>query len=146
MNLKIKTISDELIKNLKSYLWFILFVVVYLLYFLIFHHDEPNCLVKHTFGIPCPGCGMTRGLLHLGILDFKGAFMYHPFSFLMPLIVVVFLFKGLPHIHKLYVSKSFWGVMITLYVTIYIARMVLYYPDNIPMDHYHGSFIDSLLH
>lgn len=39
-----------------------------------FHEGEYTiCVVKNLFGIPCPGCGLTRAFLFLGHGDIHGA-------------------------------------------------------------------------
>ena len=43
-----------------------------------------RCPVFWLTGVPCPGCGMTRALLHAARLDFIGAFYYHPLWFAVP--------------------------------------------------------------
>lgn len=39
------------------------------------------CPVQWLFGVPCPGCGMTRAHLALLRLDFAQAWYYHPLVF-----------------------------------------------------------------
>jgi hypothetical protein len=36
------------------------------------------CLFQHFFGIPCPGCGITRSLLAFFVGDFQSAWMQNP--------------------------------------------------------------------
>ena len=38
------------------------------------------CLVYNTFGIPCPGCGMTRGFVAMGHGQFTDAWRSNPLS------------------------------------------------------------------
>jgi len=38
------------------------------------------CLVYNTFGIPCPGCGMTRGFVAMGHGQFTEAWRSNPLS------------------------------------------------------------------
>ena len=38
------------------------------------------CLFFNITGIPCPFCGITRGVLSLTRLEFADAVLYHPFS------------------------------------------------------------------
>ncbi len=44
----------------------------------LYLHGIIVCPVRCFFGIPCPGCGMTRALLSALRLDFSAAFAYHP--------------------------------------------------------------------
>jgi hypothetical protein len=53
------------------------------------------CTFKMTTGLPCPGCGMTRAMKHLGQGNVATALHYHPFSpaiFAGALIMTVVLF------------------------------------------------------
>jgi len=42
-------------------------------------------------GLYCPGCGTLRALTALGELDFRAAFMYNPFLFLMAAPLAVYM-------------------------------------------------------
>jgi hypothetical protein len=39
------------------------------------------CWFKAKTGLPCPGCGLTRGCCAIGHGDFAAAWRYNPFSF-----------------------------------------------------------------
>lgn len=41
------------------------------------------CMTKATFGIPCPGCGMTRGFISIAHGQWARAWMFNPASFLV---------------------------------------------------------------
>ena len=131
-------IKNDFIKNIKQYYVFIIVIVLYLAIFEILDPHGPNCIIKHTIGVPCMGCGMTRATYYLITLDFKQAFFFHPLVFIMPVIITTFLLKGIGIFQTMYSSKTFWGVVIFLFVATYIIRMYLYYPDTPPMDHYFG--------
>ena len=50
--------------------------------------DFPLCPMAGTFGVPCPGCGLTRATLALLHGDVRGALHFHPLVWLMaPLFV-----------------------------------------------------------
>lgn len=38
------------------------------------------CLARRTFGLACPGCGMTRAMIALLQGDLAGAFRLHPLA------------------------------------------------------------------
>ncbi|MBR0278150.1 MAG: DUF2752 domain-containing protein, partial [Clostridia bacterium] len=42
--------------------------------------SESLCPFKRIFGIPCFGCGMTRGFISILNFDFKSAFKYNALS------------------------------------------------------------------
>lgn len=43
----------------------------------------PSCVFRLLFGVPCPGCGMTRAWVHVAHGDVAGAFWYNPFGLLL---------------------------------------------------------------
>ncbi len=43
----------------------------------------PRCFLNVATGLYCPGCGTLRALTALGELDFRTAFLYNPFLFLI---------------------------------------------------------------
>lgn len=45
--------------------------------------DVPLCGFKALFGLPCPGCGMTRALSALLGGDIVSAFRFHPLVFVL---------------------------------------------------------------
>ena len=45
------------------------------------------CWFKSCFGLPCPGCGLTRSVTCISHLEFVKAWNYHPFG---PVIYVLF--------------------------------------------------------
>lgn len=49
-----------------------------------------KCVFKELIGIPCPGCGITRALLSLILLDFKSAFEYNPMIYCYIISVVIY--------------------------------------------------------
>ena len=49
------------------------------------------CPVHYVTGISCPGCGMTRGLWHLALLDVSTALHYHPLSIALPPFVLLWI-------------------------------------------------------
>ena len=47
------------------------------------HSDFPLCPLAGSFGIPCPGCGLTRATLALLHGDVRAALHYHPLVLLL---------------------------------------------------------------
>lgn len=52
----------------------------------LFAVDFPLCPMRHVFGIPCPGCGLTRATESLLVGDFAVALAHHP---LVPVVLPV---------------------------------------------------------
>lgn len=55
-------------------------------------HIPIRCFVKTLFGIPCPGCGMTRAYVRLLQFDVVGAFRLHPMFWAAPILYIYYLF------------------------------------------------------
>lgn len=47
------------------------------------------CLFQYFFGIPCPGCGITRSLVFLSHLQLGEAFAVNPAGYAVALAIVV---------------------------------------------------------
>ena len=69
----------------------LILTAAYLAYAFLWRYFGLPCLFELAFGIPCPGCGMTRAALALLQLDFAAAFSYHPMIFAMPILYLYFL-------------------------------------------------------
>lgn len=54
-----------------------------------------NCPILRMFGVPCPGCGMTRACAALLRLDFRAAAAYHPLVFVLIPGLLYFIFREL---------------------------------------------------
>jgi hypothetical protein len=52
-------------------------------FFLALAGGFPLCPSAGVFGIPCPGCGLSRAVLAALQGDFAGAFHYHPLFFVI---------------------------------------------------------------
>jgi len=73
----------------KRALRLLLFAPVAGVFALAVHVDFPLCPLASTFGIPCPGCGLTRATLALLRGDIHAALRFHPLVWLLaPLFVV----------------------------------------------------------
>jgi hypothetical protein len=60
------------------------------LFALAVQRDFPLCPLAGSFGIPCPGCGLTRATLALLHGDVRSALRFHPLVLLVaPLVAVL---------------------------------------------------------
>ncbi|MCQ2426666.1 MAG: DUF2752 domain-containing protein [Lachnospiraceae bacterium] len=101
------------------------------------------CPVRILFGLPCPGCGMTRALLSLLRLDFSTAVRLHPLSpafFLLLLLFPVFRYRKR---ERFGVWVRICAVLLVLLLPVYVYRMLKVFPGEPPMD---NSFGESLLY
>lgn len=57
-----------------------------------FDHGRSICLSQLLFGVECPACGLTRGIMHLIHLDVENAYAYNMMSFIiLPLMIVIWI-------------------------------------------------------
>lgn len=126
------------------------FIVIFIFYYSFIHLTgrEASCVYKNIFGIPCPGCGMTRSYQALFQLDLHQAFYYHPLFFLVPVII---LFVGLQFVvlkkkgqQKSWIEWILYAI-IALFIGIYVYRMILYFPHTAPMDFYDQGLIPRVI-
>ena len=87
-----------------------------------------GCPIRLVFGIPCPGCGMTRAWLLAIRLRFAGAFNMHPLFLLAPpLILLAFSSR------RRRAGEVGLTVIIVAFLITYVVRMVYMFPDTDPM-------------
>lgn len=80
-----------------------------------------GCPLHRIFGIPCPGCGMSRAWISFFMLDFKSAFKFHPLF--IPITGIL-----LYEIHREIVPKKLpKKVETVLLVLIVSAALILYF-------------------
>ncbi|MFZ5987065.1 MAG: DUF2752 domain-containing protein [Bacillota bacterium] len=108
--------------------------------------DGNLCIIKNIFGIPCPGCGMTRAYLNFLKFDFKAAFYYHPLFLLPAVIAVILVFRRYKYFSLLYSNNLLWFTLTGIFICTWVIRLVLLFPDKAPMDYNPGALIPMLLH
>ena len=105
----------------KGLLKIIFFIAVSGIILLVFYHCPFLCF----FGVPCPGCGMTRALIAAAGLDFKAAFYYHP---LFLVVIIAAIYMVLKLLGRISVSKktenNLLKAMSLLFITVYIIRIL----------------------
>lgn len=102
-----------------------------------------GCLIKTLFGIPCPGCGMTRAWLALLRGDFSAAFRWHPLFWLAPVLALLIsgvLDRKYPKITQIAFILCFASLFL-----VYGLRMLALFPGESPMDYNAHSVLEKLL-
>lgn len=95
-------------------------ICIFLVIFLIYMFT--GCPIKLFTGVSCAGCGMTRAYFSLLHLNFRDAFYYH-LLFPCPIIfVAVYIMTKFGFPQK--AAKVIYGVMIFLFIAVYIYRML----------------------
>ncbi len=97
------------------------------------------CFFKSVYGVPCPGCGMSRALLALACGDVALAFSFHPLAPLVPFIGLVALLRNTAPFRELYNSGIFWVACAACFVAVWAVRMVVYFPHTPPMEYSRSS-------
>ena len=94
-----------------------------------------GCMVKYLFGVPCPGCGLTRAWLAVFRGDFSAAFAWHPLFWAAPVFIIWgVLYNGAVFKKRIY-NNILWYGALTIYIGVYIIRMIYLFPLTPPMDY-----------
>lgn len=112
------------IKKINSYIVerdFLLAFVAIGLIFIILLITDVGCPTRFFTGVCCPGCGMTRAVIHLFKGDIRGAIHYHPLVFTLPVIAILFILKD--KINKV-VLNTLLVIIIILFIVTYIIRLL----------------------
>ena len=130
-------------KDIKEYWVAVLFAgIVYAVMKLIF---GGVCISVALTGLPCPGCGMTRGVVFLLTGQFERAFMINPAVYLWVGVTLYFLiFRYILHRKAPGIVWIFKIILITT-ILIYIYRMIRYFPDRPPMSYTRGRILEKLI-
>lgn len=113
---KIKKINPYIIEK-----DFLLALAAVGLIFIVLLITDIGCPTRFFTGVCCPGCGMTRAVIHLCKGDISGAIHYHPLVFTLPVIAVLFIFKD--RVNKV-VLNTLLIIIIILFLVTYIIRLL----------------------
>ncbi len=81
---------------------------------------KAGCPFYRVFGVPCPGCGLTRAWLAVLRFDFAAAFGYNFMFWSVPLLALYVLFDGRP-----FPGKYQNGVVLSLIAVGFFFRFLL---------------------
>lgn len=93
-----------------------------------------GCVFKYVTGIPCPGCGTTRACLQFLEGHPVDAFYWHPLFWLTVILLVVATLTGGRMFRSNRRNHTIFGIFAVMYLTVYLVRMILLFPDTPPMD------------
>lgn len=135
-------------KRLKSDLWdnriAIVVIAIYLSVTQIVFNEV--CPLKLLFGIPCPGCGLTRGCISVFTLHWRQSLAYNPVSILWIAAIVYLIirryFAGAGEA-ALY-NYVLLAVLVLITFSVYIYRMKTIYPGAEPMTYYEDNLAAAL--
>ena len=94
------------------------FVIAYA----VLNYHNVSCVFLSFFGIPCPGCGMTRALISVLKLDIIGAIKYNVVIFFMPYVFAYIFFDFNHKFHKILllgiagIAIINWLIKIIIYI------------------------------
>lgn len=112
---------------------FITILVFYVLFALL----GIGCPIRFITGISCASCGMTRAYMELFHGRVLQAFHYHPLFWMIPLLgLLLWKRKQLPE----KVFQIILGVVIGMFLLVYVIRLVVCNDTVVTIDIKHGIF------
>jgi hypothetical protein len=111
------------------------------------YSDFPLCPLAGSFGVPCPGCGLTRATLAVLHGDVRGALHLHPLVLLLtPLVVGVAVAAAWnllrppgapPHRHAAFSNgrtmTALATLLLVLTVGVWLARFAGFFGGPVPV-------------
>jgi Protein of unknown function (DUF2752) len=108
------------------------------------YFDFPLCPMASTFGVPCPGCGLTRATLAVLHGDLHAALHFHPLVWLLaPLFAVFVGGAALELVHGPYAASPLRvrgpavnvaaALVLGLTVGVWVARFAGYFGGPAPV-------------
>lgn len=115
---------------------FILIIIILLALKLTTGNLCPFVLIT---GYPCPGCGMTRAVLHLLQGEFIQAAVMNPFVYGIIVLGGCHLYYRYFRRESWKYARIAWGILLGLMIVYYMYRMLVWFPDRPPMQYYYHS-------
>ncbi len=110
----------------------------------LFLFTDTICLSQLIFGMPCPGCGLTRATLAFLALDFLKAFQMHPLVILAWIdvaMVAILIVTG--KYRKPIVI--FLSLSLIALIGVYVWRMTTLYPTVQPMVPFKDALVNQVI-
>lgn len=136
-------IDDKKKKGISLIVWLILFALYCVLTTKFLGSACPLYLI---FGIPCPGCGMTRAWISLLGGDIAKAFYFHPAFFAAAIVAVCVILCGIkPKLKKSKVITGIYLVLCVAFLSAYIYRMIVFFPNEEPINYNENSLLAVII-
>ena len=130
--MRIKEGFRLLINDVKKNAPGLMAVAAYILIFQMAFHTI--CPMQLFFGLPCPGCGLTRAFILAAGGHFVRAYYMHPFLYGLGFLVLWWGFFRYVVRKKSVLLPYMTGIVFAGMLVFYIYRMIRYYPDTEPMN------------
>ncbi|MBE6680527.1 MAG: DUF2752 domain-containing protein [Ruminococcaceae bacterium] len=85
----ISALADKRLKKLLFWIAIVLIIGAAYAALVLYSGKGIPCVFYTVTGLYCPGCGVTRMLLAILLLDFKSAFLFHPVLFCLTLPLLI---------------------------------------------------------
>lgn len=126
--------STRLLSDIAAFL-----AIVFL--YLIFYFTGIGCPIRFLTGISCPGCGMTRAVISLFLLNFTDAWYFHPLVFILPFVILVFLLKErLPD----KVFYAFLSIVVAAIIIVFLVRIIDPENDVVTFQLHQGFVVQAI--
>ncbi len=99
------------------------------------------CPIRTVFGVPCPGCGLTRAFKLALTGHFFQATIIHPFWIGLTILLVLYFFIRYFIINEklskklMHILKACAIIIAIICIIYYIYRMIFWYPNREPMQY-----------
>lgn len=104
-----------------------------------------KCLIKKFIGVPCPSCGLTRSIIAAFNLDFHKSFSYHPLFWFIPIVIIIVIYGKRPLFGNKKYEIAFYINTIIIVLVVYIVRMIMFFPNTVPMDYDKSSYLWKII-
>ena len=122
------------------------FAVVFVLYDIAAHAMfHAFCPSVFLFGLPCPGCGMTRAVFFFITGQFQRGMQMNPLGLLWILWAAYLVVMRYGFGKKAKGLMTAAGVIVVLMVAVYLYRMYCFFPGEPPISYTSGSLAERLI-